>query len=717
LGAIYATLDSTIASQMVTLTSARSRDWLQPNAFSMHYGFMDEHMRLYMCLKEQGLTAGGAIPSDSFLDYRRHMMEYFNSINNNCDAQSDHGWPRDYGFFSCIRKVLNLNMTDGDTYLDCLDRAEGVMVASIQPPAGELFLGSYNYVAFLLTGAAIISMFITFEYGALATSDQAKISDDGYRIIRTPLYPLGPYSTWMTAGLSVFYLIVVLMYAFSSGQFYSNVEAQPGHRSFPNTPYTGLVSFAGFFVCLIYFGGYWMTTVLYKGTADQVVAVVERADDVETYARPESVNETKTLEWTTNFRDNGIDYVTPQKNSVKKTDQVPWQRDPTAHEAQVPWQRDPTAHEAASVHSVHSSSVAVQPVHYLPPSSSPSAYSGKATASGIPVHYDTSDSLYSTDHSQASTVRRESVYFDPSAAYGSGSPTSAGGSYPATVQAGGAEPVHFSPYKKAVIPVITPDMGRGLRRTPAYRRPGTTSLFPYPNYPFSFLGIQLPNAVQYTKTGKEQYLDSERLRGTLFHVMATMFVLADPYIWVGMITKQNSPLHETVLAVMSNIFLCRLAQLAASFFLFDMLSQNKSASNFTNERFLFIFGQLTSLSFLIVSLIHFGSASGFVFSLSQSGLWTSYYIQLFFILSVCVVEALKHLFSFLYLANPLINENGTLGKWFHINDEGFWTIWVSLHWCDMAYRILFIFVTIPVVTSNLANLNGELTTFLALSSL
>ena len=483
LGAIYATLDSTIASQMVTLTSARSRDWLQPNAFSMHYGFMDEHMRLYMCIKEQGITAGAATLSDSFLDYRRHMMEYFNSININCDAQSDHGWPRDYGFFSCIRKVLNLNMTDGDTYLDCLDRAEGVMVASIQPPAGELFLGSYNYVAFLLTGAAIISMFITFEYGALATSDQAKISDDGHRIITTPLYPLGPYSTWMAAGLSVFYLIVVLLYAFPSGEFYSNVEAQPGHRSFPNTPYTGLVSFAGFFVCLIYFGGYWMTTVLYKGTADQVVAVVERADDVETYARPETVNETNLLEWTTNFRDNGIDYVTPQKNSVKKTDQVlylPNAPTSTTHSSPVPWQRDPTAHEAASVHSVHSSSAAAQPVHYLPPSASgqdsvyswvqnaprstPSAYSGKPTASGTPVHYDTSDSLYSTDHSQASTVRRESVYFNPSAAYGSGSPTSAGGSYPATVQAGGAEP-----------------MGRRLRRTQAFRRTGkTSSLFPYP---------------------------------------------------------------------------------------------------------------------------------------------------------------------------------------------------------------------------------------------
>ena len=152
------------------------------------------------------------------------------------------------------------------------------------------------------------------------------------------------------------------------------------------------------------------------------------------------------------------------------------------------------------------------------------------------------------------------------------------------------------------------------------------------------LGIRLPNSVQYIyyHAGKVGYLSSVRLCCTLFHVTATMFVLADPYIWVGMITKQNSPIHETILAMMSDIFLCRLAQLAASFFLFDLQSQNQSSTpdNYTNEHFLFVFGQLTSLSLLILIPIRFGSASGFVFSLSQSGLWTSCYIQLFFILCV-----------------------------------------------------------------------------------
>ena len=37
MGIYFATLDSTIACQMVTLISMLSRDWLQPTAVSMHY--------------------------------------------------------------------------------------------------------------------------------------------------------------------------------------------------------------------------------------------------------------------------------------------------------------------------------------------------------------------------------------------------------------------------------------------------------------------------------------------------------------------------------------------------------------------------------------------------------------------------------------------------------------------------------------------------------
>ena len=85
------------------------------------------------------------------------MMEYFNSVNNNCDSQGDHNWPGDYGFFICVKTVLLTNMTQVNSYLDCLNRAEGVLLASIQPPAGELILGSYNYLALLLTGVAILS--------------------------------------------------------------------------------------------------------------------------------------------------------------------------------------------------------------------------------------------------------------------------------------------------------------------------------------------------------------------------------------------------------------------------------------------------------------------------------------------------------------------------------------------------------------------------------
>ena len=74
MGVYYAMMDSTYTSQMVTQTSVRSRDWYQPNAVSMHYGFMDEHMRLYMCMLEQWITAGAVTLSDTFLDYSRHTL-------------------------------------------------------------------------------------------------------------------------------------------------------------------------------------------------------------------------------------------------------------------------------------------------------------------------------------------------------------------------------------------------------------------------------------------------------------------------------------------------------------------------------------------------------------------------------------------------------------------------------------------------------------------
>ena len=81
-----------------------------------------------------------------------------------------------------------------------------------------------------------------------------------------------------------------------------------------------------------------------------------------------------------------------------------------------------------------------------------------------------------------------------------------------------------------------------------------------------------------------------------------------------------------------------------------------------------------------------------------------------------VVETLKHAFSVLYMASPILNAESLWGKWFKISNDCLWSYGVVLHWCDV-YRILFVFVTTPVVTSNLGNLNGELTTFLALSSI
>ena len=222
---------------------------------------------------------------------------------------------------------------------------------------------------------------------------------------------------------------------------------------------------------------------------------------------------------------------------------------------------------------------------------------------------------------------------------------------------------------------------------------------------------------------RRNHIVSEQLRGSVLTFMATTFLLADPYIWVGMIMKQNSPLHESIVALMTSIFFCRLAQLAASFFVIDMVSEvddpkivkHGSDNNYTYERFLFIFGQLTSLCFLVLSLCHFCSASGFVFSLSHNGLNLCFGIQAAFVCFVCFFELLKHIISFLYMAGPQIQAL----HWYalYLDTDRFWTWWVALYWCDIVYRVIFVFVTIGMVASSMSNLNSTLTTFLALSSL
>ena len=548
MGWYFAWMDSTYASQMVTQTSVRSRDWYQPNAVSMHYGFMDEHMRLYMCLKEQGLTAGAATLSDSFLDYRKHMMMYFTTINMNCDAQSDHGWPRDYGFFSCIRKVLNLNMTDGDTYLDCLDRAEGVMVASIQPPSGGHFLGSYNYAAFLLTGAAIISMFFAFEYGATFTTPDVQLSKDGYRIIRSVFYPMGQYATVLSAVLSVLYLIPALTYTFSTGEVYGNVEAQPGHRSFPNTPYTGLVALAGFLVCLFYFWGYLLTTYWYTGHKDPW-----RLDPVD-YKPSEGRAEAGGRVFDASGGGHadilpGLNPVTAGQQSARPG--VPAVPDATGHGASASEQPEALPERPVYGPALPPSMLRELPLgpnEYGP--SRPPVY-GPFLPEGTPVtvHKDLINHLRNVHDLPAPN----------------GAPVN----------------IHDLVQQNPGVPVKVPDFILRPKQTPnQYLMPRTMDgkqfyidndgtvkvmrkadeLRPNPriqdvsdrfrrlsHYPFNLLGIQLPDSVKYKHRTTDDkggwFMVSISLRGMIFHVMVTMFLLADPYIWAGMITKQNSPLH------------------------------------------------------------------------------------------------------------------------------------------------------------------------------
>lgn len=254
MGAIYSNKDSSISSQMVVMTSERSRDWSSPNAYSMHYQSMDEHSRLYLCMQQTGLTTVDATLSQSLNVYREHIKKFFTSKGRNCDAESSNTWPRDYGFLKCIQSLFPMTVIQTNVYLHCLDSTEGVMVASIQPPSTMLFMGSYNFVAFLLTGGAILVTFMIFTMGGWFWSNEVEVGSE-YWEIRGVFVPFGTAATWVAFLVSLLWVVLAGFYTFPIG-IWSDVPAQADRHAFPNTPWTGFVCLFGLVVNFLCFAGY-----------------------------------------------------------------------------------------------------------------------------------------------------------------------------------------------------------------------------------------------------------------------------------------------------------------------------------------------------------------------------------------------------------------------------------------------------------------------------
>ena len=248
--AFTVSLSSTTAdfsSHMLVLTGRRTRDWSTANSYSMSSAEEDQYTRLYVCMKASGVTVPGESIA-SIGDFRETAR-----AKHDCGMRSDGGWPRDYGFLRCMQANFNASFHQSNVFLKCLDLSEGIMVEAIQTPASTLFLGSYNFVAFLLASMAVISGFLLFTAGGWCSEfglhtdmrfDQETNSwvptNYNYVAARQLWAPLAALPVWLAFFWSLFVFAVSMFYTFPTRNAWSDaMSLDGGASSFPATPWTG----------------------------------------------------------------------------------------------------------------------------------------------------------------------------------------------------------------------------------------------------------------------------------------------------------------------------------------------------------------------------------------------------------------------------------------------------------------------------------------------
>ena len=298
--ALSLNFDGDFASQLTVLTGVRTRDWSAPNAYSMGSFQEDEHTRLYVCLKQHDLAAPAVSSVLSLAQYRDSLKGYFNdTAKRNCELESDFSWPRDYGFLTCVQSVLNLSAHSSNLFLSCLDSAEGVMLYSIQTPASMTFLGSFNQGALLLASGAVIASFMVFTNCGLFATEDVRVNGltlQGYD-------PLSFYSNVAACVVTFVWLVFAFWYAFPGPNVWSDIPAQSGKKSFPNTPWTGYVVCFVFLSLLWYFVSFLLESLFQDNHAPEVDSVQSQGTVVD---HPSSQGTDSSQTWSQGSNSNSV---------------------------------------------------------------------------------------------------------------------------------------------------------------------------------------------------------------------------------------------------------------------------------------------------------------------------------------------------------------------------------------------------------------------------
>ena len=187
-------------------------------------------------------------------------------------------------------------------------------------------------------------------------------------------------------------------------------------------------------------------------------------------------------------------------------------------------------------------------------------------------------------------------------------------------------------------------------------------------------------------------------------IIAWALIFTDGPLLLGMLNAQNSPLNETVIDILYYITLCRLLQLATSYFLDDFLAgryfqdeQGKGDQFFAN----FIACHLASVCAFVVAGYHFLLAAGYTNNIGvlKIGIQSNG-LQITLLVLLAVFELLKVLSVLLTIFGAL-------------QGQGYLTFVRFQFTAEWMCRLVLIFTAIFVYSAHLRDQNDVLIKYLS----
>jgi hypothetical protein len=171
LGLIFINSAEDKAQLFVVFTGRLTREMGHPNSYMVTPDNGTEYTRVYYCLMDSGIGSDRCGDKSPVYDYQLCMQSIYD-----CSSEMHMTWPVDYGFLKCAQNNYNASTGSVNRFLACSRSEEGVMALDFQSPNSDNFLGSYNYVSFLLSALTVMSSFVVASAGGIYRGNIINVS-------------------------------------------------------------------------------------------------------------------------------------------------------------------------------------------------------------------------------------------------------------------------------------------------------------------------------------------------------------------------------------------------------------------------------------------------------------------------------------------------------------------------------------------------------------